>query len=239
MRNPRTILLSAALACLLSPLATALAATPIEPADQERVAKNKQTIFSRLKRDKPTYRGDKPGEMRMRWEWYDKVIRNYIYEKRLLIKELSANEKYELRPQWVFKDMKVTFQELFALGPEDDDKLVPILSHQALLEMVPRASLEGLTLLGKHGETKGAITRKYRVSTVTIYGVQVLSTRLEYKEGGGKVITAFSPWSYDAFTLRWKDLKDRIVDDFSEAKGLEDLDLERDALMPEPTPGTQ
>ena len=40
--------------------------------------------------------------------------------------------------------------------------------------------------------------------------------------------------SYDAFTIRWKDIKDRVADDMSEAKALEDLRLERDALAPEP-----
>jgi hypothetical protein len=218
-----------------APAARAAATSSAPISDQERVEKNKQTILSRLKRDKVTYRGDKPGQIRIRWEWYDTVVRNYIFEKRILLRELSANEKHSLRPEWVYKDMKVTFEELFQLGPEDDDKLLPILSHQSLLDMVPKASLEGLTLLGKQGELKGEILRKYKVRTIYF---DIYTNRLEYKNSSGKAEMAFGIAS-DAFTLRWKDIKNRLVEDISEAKQLEDLRLERDALFPDESPAKQ
>ncbi len=207
---------------------------PMQASEQERVAKHKQTILSQLKHKKVTYRGDKPGEIRIRWEWYDKAVNNYLFEKRALLRELSAQEKYVLRARWVYKDMKVTFQELFQLGPEDDDKLLPILSHSGLLGMSPSATFEGLTLLGKHGEVKGPVIRKNRKRS-SLFGLEFFVLQLEYKNRKGKVVTAKGR-SYDAFTIRWKDVKDRVADDMSEAKALEDLRLERDALATEPEP---
>ncbi|MEW6363933.1 MAG: hypothetical protein AB1714_04765 [Acidobacteriota bacterium] len=197
--------------------------------DQERVEKCKQIILSRVTRDKVTFRGDKPGQMRIRWEWYDKIVKNYIFEKTMLLRELSANEKHQLRPEWAYKGMKVTFQELFQLGPNDDDKLLPILSHQALLNMIPKASLQGVTLLGKQGELKGPFTRKYKVPS--IYLTNVYETKIEYRASNGSLATAFG-LSYDAFTLRWKDIKDRVVDEVSDAKEIEDLQMVRDAENP-------
>jgi hypothetical protein len=64
--------------------------------DQERVAQNKQTILSRLKRDKPEYRGDGSG-LRVKSEWVDKVISEYSYQKNLLAAEVSIGEKYAFR----------------------------------------------------------------------------------------------------------------------------------------------
>lgn len=203
--------------------------------DEERVAKNKATILGRMKRDQVGFRGDKPGEIRIKWEWYDKVVTNYIYEKQALFRELSAGEKYDLRVLWVYKNMKVTFQELFQLGPEDDDKLLPLLSHQLVLDMAPISSFEGLILLGKHGENKGPIVRKYKQKFLALFGLSIglFNERLEYKESGGKTVTAAITWGMDAFTVRWKDIKNRIADDMSEAKAIEDLKLERDATFPE------
>lgn len=225
MRPTRVVALSLSLVCL-----PCLA--PAAGDDVARVAKNRETILSRLKRDKVAYRGDKPGEMRVKWEWWDRVVGNYLHEKRALLRELSAGEKYELREGWVYKDMKVTFQELFALGPEDDDKLVPIISHAALLAMAPRATFEGMTLLGKQGEAKGPTTRKFKERVASQFG-SILADRLEYKDVKGSVKTA-GGWSYDAVTLRWKDVKNRVADEVSDAKAAEDLDLERDVQYPEP-----
>ena len=204
---------------------------PDRASDLGRVAKHKQTILSRLQREKVTYRGKTPGEIRIRWEWYDKVVSNYVYEKSALLRELSANEKHALRPGWVYKDMKVTFQELLQLGPEDDDRLLPILSHDVILNMAPSASFAGLTLLGKHGKVKGPIVRKNRVRRYLL-GRQFFVPQLEYKNRKGKVVTAKGR-SYDAFTIRWRVIKDRVADDMSEAKAIEDLKLERDAQTPE------
>ena len=238
-------LMHAALSLVLVGLVTGgLAQTPsTQELDQARVEKHKQTILSRMKREKVTYRGDKPGEIRIGWEWWDRIAGNYIFEKQYLLAELDRDEKYELRPRWVFKDMKVTFQDLFQLGPEDDDKLAPIVSHAGLIGMAPRASFEGLTLLGKHGEVKGVITRKYSIRSWQTIGAGLLTLgyqdRLEYKDKNGKLVTATLTWGWDAYTVRWKDIKDRVVDDMSETKALEDLELQRDARYAEETrPGT-
>lgn len=207
-----------------------------EEADQERVAKLKQTLLSRIKRDKVTYRGDKPGEIRIRWEWHNQVVNNYVYQKRLLLSELSANDKYEIRPIWAFKDMKVTYQEVFQLAAEDDDKLLPILAHYAAAEMAPQASFEGLTILGKQGEVKGPFIRKYKsrqyVSTGYLLYYIGLADRLEYKSREGKPTLA-SGIAPDAITMRWKEIKDRVFDHVSQAKLMEDLAMERDALFPD------
>ncbi len=201
--------------------------------DAERVAKNKQTILSRVEREPLQTRGDKPGQIRLKWEWYNKIVASYQYEKRALVTEQSAGEKHEVRPGWIFKDMKVTFAELFQLGAEHDDKLVPIIAHDGLLDMLPASSLTGVTLLGKNGDTKGAYTRKLKER-----GYYGLSDRLEYKDNkDGKLQKADNKsglgWAYDAVTVRWKDITDKLVDDVSAAKALEDLKLQRDALFPE------
>ncbi len=195
--------------------------------DAERVAKNKQTVLSRVEREPVTFRGDKPGQMRVKWEWYDKVVGNYLYEKQALVTELSAGEKFELRPRWIYKDMGMTFQDILALGPEHDDKLLPILSHAGVLQAMPAASMVGVTLLGKQGEVKGPCIRKYKRRDA--YGTH---EQLEYRDKDGKLQTA-GGLSYDAFTVRWKDIKDKVADDMSEAKATEDLKMERDAMFPE------
>jgi len=201
--------------------------------DVERVAKNKQAILSRVKRGEVTFRGDKPGEIRIRWEWYDKVVRSYIYEKAALIQEQSVDSMYMLRVGWVYRDMKTTFQELYGLAAADDDKLLPILSYQAMVKAMPQSTLEGLTLLGKHGEVKGTQVRKYAVKTL---GDQLMY-HLEYADATGKKKNTLMGLSYDAFTFRWKDIKDRVADEVSTAKDIEDLQLERDALFPEEAQG--
>ncbi len=99
--------------------------------------------------------------MRVRWEWFDEIVNSLVYEIDILFGELSANEKYQLRMRWVFKDMKITFQELFDLGPDEDDKLLPVLSHGFILNNTPFSTFEGLTLRGKDGEIKRTVTRKY------------------------------------------------------------------------------
>ena len=56
-----------------------LASTEVAAAqtDAERVAKNKQTILSRVERPPTETRGDKPGQIRLKWEWYNKVVASY------------------------------------------------------------------------------------------------------------------------------------------------------------------
>jgi hypothetical protein len=39
----------------------------------------------------------------------------------------------------------------------------------------------------------------------------------------------------DALTVLWRDIKDKVVDEVSDTKRLEDLKMERDALFPEST----
>jgi hypothetical protein len=213
----------------LGALATPLVAQPAK--DDERVAQNKSTILSRIKRDPVTYRGDKPGEVRVRWEWWDKVFNRYVYEKNALLRELSADEKYVMRELWAYRNMKVTFQEVFQLTAADDDKLIPIISHQGLLGMTPAATFEGLTLLGKHGEAKGPFKRKYKARFANLYNVWI-NTRLQYINEKGKPTDA-GGLSYDAVTVRWRDIKDRVLDDVSLAKDREDAEMERDAQYPD------
>jgi len=196
------------------------------------VQQHKQTLLERMKRHKPTLRGDKPGQQRVKWEWYDSVVGRFLFEKTNLLGELSAGEKFLLREQWVFNTMKVTFQELFDLSPEDDDKLLPILSHDGLLTSAPSATFEGLTLYGKQGELKGPVTRKYWAPVYLTVGFSRRVIRfepaLEYKNEKGELKIA-GGLSDDAFNVRWKDIKNRIADEVSEEKTAENRKLIRDA----------
>lgn len=198
-------------------------AAPIEAAQQlsdpERVAKNKQAILSRLKRDKVEYRGDGSG-LRIKSEWVDKVMSEYLYQKQVLIAEASLSEKYTLRATWVLKDMKVTFQELFNLGSEDDEKLFPLSYASGLLYFVPTYSWEGLTFLGKNGEVKGPFKRRIAIDA----GLFPLYLNNEGKE---KLTIGIAR---DAYTLKWKDIKNRVLDDMSEEDAVERLKLLRDKI---------
>jgi hypothetical protein len=198
-------------------------AAPTEAAqqlpDQERVAKNKQTILSRVKRDKVEYRGDGSG-LRVKSEWVDKVMSEYHYQKHLLIAEVSLSEKYALRSTWVLKDMKVTFQEIFNLGPEDDEKLFPLSYASGLLYFVPEYSWAGLTFLGKNGEVKGPFKRRISIDS----GIFPLYLNNEGKE---KLTLGVAR---DAYTLKWKDIKTRVLDDMSEEDAIERLKLLRDKI---------
>lgn len=75
---------------------------------------------------------------------------------------------------------------------------------------------------------KGVITRKYTLRN--IYGQLV--DNLEYKAGNGKLEQARG-LSLDAFTIAWKDLKNKIADEVSQAKAIEDLEMVRGTLYPE------
>lgn len=187
--------------------------------DQERVAKNKQMILSRVKRDKAEYRGDGSG-LRVKSEWVDKVMREYHYQKHILMAEVSISEKYALRSTWVLKDMKVTFQEIFNLGPEDDEKLFPLSPNSGLLDFVPTYSWEGVIFLGKNGEVKGPFKRRMAIGT----GLYPLYQNNEGKE---KLTLGVAR---DAYTLKWKDIKNRVVDDMSEEDVIERLKLLRDRI---------
>ena len=205
--------------------------------DDERVAKNKQTIFSRLKRDAVTYRGDKPGQIRIHYNWYNKVANGFVFEKNVLLQENSVNEKFVVREGWFYQDMKITFQELFQLSAENDDKLLPILSDWFVLENAPSSTFEGLSLRGRHGEVKGTITRKLKLISY-LYGLRFFTEWLEYKDVSNSklkmVSLGYTAGFYpDSSTILWKDIKDRVAIDMSENKRLEDLKLERDALYPE------
>lgn len=204
--------------------------------DAERVAKNKQIIFSRLKRDAVTYRGDKPGQMRIHYAWYNKVVNGFIFEKNVLLEEASVGEKYTLRESWFYKDMKVTFQELLQLGADQDDKLLPILSDSSVLYRAPESTFVGLTLRGRHGEVKGSITRKFKLISY-YFGLRFFTDWLEYKDvENGKlknVSIGFTSGFYpDSSTVLWKDVKERVAFDMTEAKIFEDMKMERDAQYP-------
>jgi hypothetical protein len=187
--------------------------------DQERVARHKQTILSRLKRDKVEYRGDGSG-LRVKSEWVDKMMGEYHYQKHLVIAEASLTEKYALRSTWVLKDMKVTFQEIFNLGPEDDGKLFPLSYASGVLYYVPAYSWEGLTFLGKHGEVKGPFKRRIAIDA----GIFPL-----YLNNDGKEKLTIGV-ARDAYTLKWKDIKNRVLDDMSEEDAMERLKLLRDKI---------
>jgi hypothetical protein len=203
--------------------------------EQERVARNKQTILSRLKRDPVEYRGDGLGQ-RVKSEWVDKVVRDYTHQKLLLAGELSMGERYELSPRWIFKDMKVTFQELFNLSAEDDDKLLPLSYGDELLNLIPGYAFEGVTILGKGGEVKGPYKRSAAIAGPSLMLANAQHPRfLRYtplifplyanREGKAKLSLGIAR---DAYTVRWKDIKNRVVDDMSEAAHVERLKVLRD-----------
>ncbi len=195
--------------------------------DQERVAKLKQTILSRIVRDKVEYRGD-PGKVRIKWEWVNQVLANYVYQKSVVYRETSVGEKYDLRQLWVFKNMKITFQEVFNLSTEDDDKLFPLSYRTELLSLTPNSTFEGLTLLGKNGEVKGPFKTRIVINGfLSAYYFIYIGSILQYtnKEGKEKLALGVAD---DAYTMRWKDIKNRLLDDMTEEKALEDLRLERD-----------
>lgn len=200
--------------------------------DRARVDKNKEVLLSRLRRPEIDFRAKK-GQRRIRWEWYDQVLRSYFWEKGALATELSEKEKYALRFRWVYQDMEVTFQEIFQLGPEYDDVLVPILSHGGLLNAIPSSSFEGLILLGKKGEVKGPFVRKFINREPNSFGGFNYPVRLEYKDDKGELKIARGR-SWDAFTLRWKDVKDRVADSVTLARIHEDRRMYREARFPLP-----
>ncbi|HEY0171897.1 MAG TPA: hypothetical protein VGB98_12805 [Pyrinomonadaceae bacterium] len=213
-----------------------------QASDQERVAKNKETILSRLKREKVEYRGVGSG-LRFKSEWVDKVVRDYAHQKLVLAAELSAGEKYALNNRWIFKDMKVTFQELFNLGPEDDEKLLPLSYGDELLNMMPGYALEGMTILGKGGEVKGPYKRSAALSGPSLAAANganpdlllLRATTLIFplyvnKEGKERIALGLAR---DAYTVKWKDIKNRVVDDMSEATYADKLSLLRDYITVE------
>jgi hypothetical protein len=199
----------------------------------------KHTLLERMKREPPTYRGD--NNIRLKWEWYDGVFRSYLFEKNNLVQEVSAAQPNLLRPQWVSRNVKVTFQDIFQLTSEADDKLVPILAYYTMLSNSPSSTYEGLTLYGKDGELKGAITRKYTVSTsdyprtwanagVLPRNLYTFVDALEYNDPKTGKVEIASGNAPDAVNLRWKDIKNRVADDMSEGKATEDRRLLREAL---------
>lgn len=212
------------------------AAAP-QVSDQERVARNKQTILSRLKRDTVEYRGDGLGQ-RVKSEWVDKVVRDYIHQKLVLAGELSTGERYELSLRWLFKDMRVTFQELFNLSAEDDEKLLPLSYGSELLNMVPSQAFEGMTILGKGGEVKGPYKR-----SAALVGPSLMMANAKHprffrytplilplytnREGKEKLSLGIAR---DAYTVKWKDIKNKVVDDMSDTVHVEKLKILRDYI---------
>ena len=187
--------------------------------NQERVAKHKQTILSRVKRDKVEYRGAGTG-FRIKSEWVDQVMSEYIYQKSVLLAEVNISEKYAIRPTWVLKNMKVTFQEIFNLGPEDDEKLFPLSYVSGLLNFVPAYSWEGLTFLGKNGEAKGPFKRRIAIEG-GLFPIYLNS------DGKEKITLGVAR---DAYTLKWKDIKNRVLDDMSEEEAVDRLKVLRDKI---------
>ena len=190
-----------------------------------------QTVLERMTREPPTYRGD--GDIRLKWEWWDGISRSYLFEKNQSVQEASVGQPNLLRPQWVFREIKVTFQDIYRLPPQADAKLVPILSFYVMLSNAPSSSFEGLSLYGKDGELKGVITRKYTVSTSDYPTTWAnagtmprsrftLVDALEFKDAKTGKVEIAAGNSSDAFNLKWGDIKTRIADDMSEEKATED-----------------
>jgi hypothetical protein len=84
-----------------------------------------------------------------------------------------------------------------------------------------------LTLLGKQGEVKGPFKTKVVINGFVLDAY--IGSLLQYVDKEGKERLAIGV-AEDAYTIRWKDIKNRIVDDMSEEKALEDLRLERDKI---------
>ena len=210
----------------------------------------KETILDRIVRKRPMYRGDNGA--RLKWEWWDGVSRSYFFEKNALVRAISTGHPSVLRPQWVLRNVKVSFQEIYGLDDGDDDKLVPILSHLSVVHSAPSSTFEGLTLYGKNGEAKGTISRKYTVSTKdypstyvsrmaaslerheeesgdNVPGYFDFVSALEYKDSKNGKLEIARGNAADAVNLRWGDIKNRIADDLSEEKAAEDIKLLRDA----------
>jgi hypothetical protein len=195
---------------------------------------HKRTVLERLTRLPPTYRGDTP--QRLKWEWYDGMCRSYEFEKKLLVEELSAQLGYLLREEYVFRNVKVTYQEIFQLTDKDDDKLVPVLSYSGCYAHARENVFEGLTLLGKQGESKGTITRSYVASTMeaTPPGGAYRShfsfiTAVEYKDQKSGTLETAGGAYFDSVNLRWRDIKNRVADDNTEEKATEWRTQARDA----------
>jgi len=190
----------------------------------------KRTMLERMVRLQPTYRGDN-GD-RLKWEWYDGVVRSYFFEKGAIVEEVSASQGSLLRADHVFQGIKVTFQEIFKLTDADDEKLVPILSSLALLSHARRDVFEGLILLGKHGEVKGPITRKYVASAKDarrLGGYFDFYTVLEYKDPETGELHIAGGAFYDSVNLRWRDIKNRVADDMTEERAAEARVMDREA----------
>jgi hypothetical protein len=191
----------------------------------------KARLLERMVRLPPTYRGD--NNARLKWEWYEGIARSYRYEKGAIVEEVSANQGSLLRTDYVFRGVKVTFQEIFQLTDKDDDKLIPILAHYSLLRTARQNVFEGLTLLGKQGEVKGPITRKYIASArdagyvggayFDFYYV------LEYKDQKSGKLERAGGVASDAVNFRWRDIKNLVVDDMTEERAAEDRTLLREA----------
>lgn len=199
-----------------------IAATPEGQAPVD-VSRNKGTVLELMLRGKPTFRGDKAGEVRIKWEWYRQVVVSYLSEKRVLTEDLSVGQQFFLRQEWVFAGMKTSFQDVFRLGPEHDDKLLPILAHWATLQLAPAESFVGLMLRGKQGEPKGPVTRVYMLPSVDgFYEV------IEFKNARGEAEVARG-LTLDAFTLRWQDIKNQVFDEVSPRRAAESRRMLREA----------
>ncbi len=227
-------------ALALGLLLLAFSGTPAaQTPDQERGAKNKQTLLSRLRREQVEYRGDGLGH-RVKSEWVDKMVRDYVLQKLVIVGESSVGEKYEVSSRWVFKDVKVTFQELFGLGPEDDEKLLPLSYGDELLDLMPTYALEGLTIRGKGAEVKGPYKRSVVITGHALTFANVLGVGLRrpvatfplYVNSDGKEKLALGV-ARDAYTVKWKDIKNRVVDDMSDTAHVEKLRLMRDFVSEE------
>ena len=111
----------------------------------DQVVDPKSALLERLgqqRRPPIEYRGDRDGQQRIKWEWCKAVTERYLFVKELLLAEASVGREHSVREQWFFRDVTLTFQELFPLPPGHDDKLFP--------PLLLRRSLE--RPLGRHGK---------------------------------------------------------------------------------------
>ena len=205
----------------------------------EQVVNPKTALLDRLgqlKRSPIDYRGDRDGQQRIRYEWCTTVVDDFLFVKEQLLAEASMGREHSVREQWFFRDVTLTYQELFPVPPGDDDKLFPIFAHRAIGRAAPAATWEGLVLRGKDGELKGTALRPYvtRASRGAHYldltgGGYRFNFVLEYRDEKGDRKTA-GGYSLDAFNVLWSDIKDRVAIDLTDAKSAENWNMMSAAL---------
>ena len=171
-----------------------------------------------------------------KYEWCGTVVDDFLFVKEQLLAEASMGREHSVREQWFFRDVTLTFQDLFPVPPGSDDKLFPIYSSRVVGRSAPAATWEGLVLRGKDGELKGTAIRPYLTRGSS--GARQLGLTggpyrfnfvLEYRDEKGDRQIA-GGYAADAFNVLWSDIKNRVVIDLSDAKAAENWNMMSAAL---------